>query len=73
MELLAVAEVSFCKPINDYSYRWKVAGLEASEIESVTSNSLKLLPGMLKAGAQLQVTVTVVNSESLIMATVSSS
>lgn len=72
MELLAVAEVSFCNPINEFSYRWKVDGLEASEIESITSNSLKLPPGTLKAGSGHQVTVTVVNSESLIMATVSS-
>lgn len=70
MELLAVAEVSFCDPINDFSFRWKITGLDANGIEDVTGNSLKLPPGMLKGGSSLQVTVTVVNNDSLTMATV---
>lgn len=71
MELLAVAEVSFCVPINDFSFRWKVSGLESAESERVTGNSLRLPPGSLQSGKNIEVVVSVLNDESLEMSSVS--
>lgn len=71
MEFLAVAEVSFCDPSNDFSFNWKIEGLEEAEIESVSGSSLKLAPGTFKSGTPLEVTVAVLNSQSQAMASVS--
>lgn len=71
MEFLAVAEVSFCDPINDFTYRWKVDGLELREIDEVLGNSLKLPAGTLASGKSMEVTVTALNSDNLTLASVS--
>lgn len=71
MEFLAVAEVSFCDPINDFTYRWKVDGLELREIDEVLGNSLKLPAGTLASGKSMEVTVTALNSDNLTLTSVS--
>ena len=71
MEFLAVAEVSFCDAINNFSYRWKIEGAELSGIESFNGNSLRLPPESFMTGSSLVVTVMVVNSEIMEMARVS--
>lgn len=71
MEMLAVAEVTFCEPVNDFSFRWKIVGHELSEVESVSGNSLKLPSGLFKPGKLVEVIVAVLNKESLTMASVS--
>lgn len=71
MELLLVAEISFCNPNNDYTYRWQIDGFESSEIGNVLGNSLKLPGDSFDAGKSIVVTVNALNNESLTMATVS--
>lgn len=73
MEFLAVAEATFCDPINDFSFRWKIAGLDLNELENVSGNSLNLPAGVLKPGMNVEVLVAVLNNESFTMASVSSS
>lgn len=68
MELLAVAEVAFCDPINDFSYRWTVDGV--SEAESIPGSTLRLPAGLIEAGKGFSVTVQVVNKAGDAMATV---
>jgi hypothetical protein len=68
MEVLAVAEVSFCDPINDFSYRWVIEGLD--EVETIQGSNLQLPAGMLEAGKVVNVVVKVLNSEGNAMATV---
>jgi hypothetical protein len=71
MELLAVASVLFCNPINDYSFRWKISGASSTEVENMIGNTLRLPPGFLHSGELIEVIVTVVNNESLTMSSVS--
>lgn len=71
MEFLVVADVSFCDPINDFAFKWKIQGLAESEVEEIKGNSLKLPAGTFKAGQLIEVAVTLLNNESLIMASVS--
>lgn len=68
MEILAVAEVSFCDPINDFSYRWSIAG---ETITGIAGNALKLPVGTYSTGQFFELVVTVLNNESLTLATVS--
>lgn len=70
MDFMAVAEVSFCDPINDFSYKWSISGASVSEIETVSGNSLKLPPGTFETGKLISVTVTILNNENLAMAKV---
>lgn len=71
MEFLVVAEVSFCDPLNDFTFKWKIDGLTESEIEGIEGNSLKLPAGTFKAGQFIEVAVALLNNESLTMASVS--
>lgn len=68
MELLAVAEVSFCDPINDFSYRWTLEGL--NELGSITGSSLRLPMDILVAGQAFNLVVSVLNGDGKAMATV---
>lgn len=71
MEFLAVADVSFCDPINDLKFKWQIDGLASSSAEENPGNSLKLPAGTFEAGKLIQVTVVLLNNESLTMASVS--
>lgn len=71
MEFLAVADVAFCDPINNYTFKWELDGFESAEVGFVIGNALWLPSGTFKAGTQLQVVVKVLNADSLIMASVS--
>lgn len=70
MELLAVAEVSFCDPNNEFSFQWKIDGLDDGEVETVKGNSLKLAKGTFKFGMSIVITVAVLNNQSETMASV---
>lgn len=72
MELLVVAAVSFCDPIHDFSFRWKILGQEINELGSISGNTLKLPSESFQSGKLVEVTVAVLNNESLTMASVSS-
>lgn len=71
MEILAVAEVSFCNPINDFTYQWSVGGLNSSDVESILGSSLRLPPGTIASGESITITVKILNNEALAMASVS--
>lgn len=71
MEILGVAEVQFCDPITEYSYQWVVEGLESEEVKRVKGNSLTLSRGIFEPGKSLILNVTVLNNESMAMASVS--
>lgn len=71
MELLAVASVSFCDAINDYSFRWKISGASSTEAENVIGNTLRLPAEVLHSGDILEVIVTVLNNDSIVMSRVS--
>lgn len=71
MELLAVAEVSFCNPINDFFYQWKINGIESEEINSVNGNSIRIPSSLLQSGQQIEVIVAVLNNQSMTMSSVS--
>lgn len=71
MEFLAVADVSFCDPINDFTFKWQIDGLASSSAAENPGNSLKLPAGTFEAGKLIQVTVVLLNNESLTMASVS--
>lgn len=72
MDFLAVADVSFCDPINNYTFKWELDGFDLVEVGSVIGNSLWTPPRTFKAGTQLQVVVKVLNADSLVLASVSS-
>lgn len=72
MELLAVAKVSFCDPINDYSFKWKIIGSDGNEAESFSGNFMRLPSGFLQPGQHVEIFVAAMNNESLTMASVSS-
>lgn len=71
MELLAVAEVSFCNPINDFSYQWNINGIESEEVKSVNGNSIRLPSSLLRSGQQIEIIVAVLNNQSMTMTSVS--
>lgn len=67
MEFIVVAEVSFCVPTNEFSFQWQISGFDVNNIEDISGNSLKLPAGVLKAGKLVEVSVTILNNESLAM------
>lgn len=75
MELLAVAEVSFCNAINDFSFEWEINGVETQEIKSVQGNTLRLPAGivsdLLRDNANIEIIVKVLNNQSMMMSSVS--
>lgn len=71
MEILAVAEVSFCNTINDFTYQWSVGELNSSDVESISGSSLRLPPGTITSGKSITITVRILNNEALTMASVS--
>lgn len=66
-----MADVAFCDPINNYTFKWELDGFDSTEIGSVIGNALWLPSGTFKAGTQFQVVVKVLNADSLTMASVS--
>jgi hypothetical protein len=74
LQLLAVAEVLFCEPVNDYFYKWRVKGMSAqdeSEYLDVRGSTLQLPSGVLSADTFYEVGVTIFNNKSQAMASVS--
>lgn len=71
MEFLAVADVAFCDPITNHTFKWELDGFDSAEIGSVIGSLLWLPSGTFKSGTQFEVVVKVLNAESLTMASVS--
>lgn len=67
-----MAEVSFCNPVNDYSYQWKVTGVESADTGSVIGSSLKITADNLEGGKQIEIAVSILNNQSMVMSSVSS-
>lgn len=65
-----MAKVSFCLPRNDFSFRWQMSDSNLRDLEEVSGNLLKLPAGVLQAGKLIEVSVEVLNNESLAMAKV---
>lgn len=65
MEFVAVAEVSFCVPTNDFTFRWQISDMNISDVEDISGDSLRLPQGVLQAGKLVEVSVAVLNKESL--------
>jgi hypothetical protein len=70
-EFLVVAEVQFCDPIADYRFKWNVPSADV-EYFNVFGSSLKLPVGVLSAGLVYEISVSLLNNESLTLASVSS-
>lgn len=73
-DFLAVAEVTFCDPINDYYFRWNISGLPSDIYKNyfdVKSNYLQLPAGTLKSGKSYGLSVVLFNNESLTLGSVS--
>lgn len=68
-----MAEVSFCDPINDFTFKWKIDGLDSTEIAGIKENSLRLPAGTFEAGKFVEVGLSLLNKELLTMASVSGS
>ncbi|KAL7040768.1 hypothetical protein ACKWTF_000512 [Chironomus riparius] len=74
LEFLAVADVLFCDPINDFYYQWKIDGMPESfndDYLSVRSSSLKLPPGLFDGNKLYEVVVTIFNNKSEALASLS--
>lgn len=73
LDFLAVADVLFCDPINDYYYQWKVDGLIAADEDyfNVRGSSFILPAGLLNMDTVYEVRVTIFNNQSEAMASVS--
>lgn len=70
MELIVVAELLFCDPTNDFSFRWQINGMNITGIDDVTGNMLRLPVRILGAGNFIELAVTVLNNESQSLAKV---
>lgn len=72
MEFLAVAEVMFCDPINEFTYSWSIQDFNSDSIDlsKITGNVLKLPPKTFKAGQSVVLIAKLLNKDSLVMAQV---
>jgi hypothetical protein len=71
MEVLAVAGVSFCNPINDYSYKWDISGTNTLGGNGITGNTFRIPPGTLKSGDRIEIVVSILNNQEMVMSSVS--
>lgn len=75
LEFLAVADVLFCDPINDYFYKWTLNGGTSDEFAEeylrTKGSVLKLPSDVLDGDKEYEIVVTIYNNNSLAMATVS--
>lgn len=63
--------MSFCDPINDYYYQWKIDGMSDDDYLDVRGNVLKIPPGVLEEGKFYEVRVTILNNQKETMGSVS--
>lgn len=75
LEFLAVADVLFCIPMNDYYYRWKIEGMESDSMQeeylNTKSSILKLPSEIFDGDKSYRVSVTIFNNVSQALASVS--
>ena len=72
-EFLAVAEVTFCEPVNNYYFLWNISGLSSDIYENyfnVKSNYLQLPAGTLMSEKSYDLSVVLFNNESLSLGSV---
>lgn len=76
MEFLAVAEVLFCDPINEYTFQWSLSnGVLENEISKLSGKRLQLSADILQRQALslqfVKIDVKVLNKNSEVMSSVS--
>lgn len=64
--------MSFCDPITDYFYQWKIDGMTVDDdYLDVRGSVLKIPPGVFEEGKFYEVRVTILNKQKEAMASVS--
>ncbi|KAG5675114.1 hypothetical protein PVAND_005043 [Polypedilum vanderplanki] len=74
LEMLAVADVLFCEPVNDYYYKWEIKGMskeDENDYLNIKGSYLMLPSSVLDADTFYEVSVTIYNNKSEAMASLS--